>query len=211
MNKYFAAKGYGFITTTDGESYFFHNNEVLNKKALCESRETRYPRPTSKEFGNRILNKIVSFEVVEEEGKTRAEAVRLEFSKRVLDRYFALRRQPFLEMLQDNGYDVVDCRADDSVSGVFSRICIDALCELEEGDSFILISESVIFVELLERLEDFGISTTLLTFKGNKSESLREELGDTRVLFLDDFLDDLELCFEEEEELSQEVQLSSLG
>ena len=41
VNKYFAAKGYGFITTTDGESYFFHNNEVLNKKALCESRETR--------------------------------------------------------------------------------------------------------------------------------------------------------------------------
>ena len=210
VNKYFAAKGYGFIVTTDGSSYFFHNNEILNKKALCEGRETRFPRPTSGEFGSRILNKIVSFEVVEEDGKTRAEAIRLEFSKRVLDRYFALRRQPFLEMLQDNGYEVIKCLSGDNDSGVFSRICIDALCELEEGDSFILISESVIFSELLYRLDDFGINTTLLTFRGSESEALRNELEDTRVLFLDDFLDDLELCFDDEE-LSQEIQLYSLS
>jgi len=205
VTNYFGNKGYGFISATDGNSYFFHNNEITNKRSLCLAREDRYPHPTSREFQTRIVGAVVTFEPItnSDDNRTRAEEVRIEAGARALDQYYRLRREPFLEMLVDSGYAIVRTMPS-QVSGksksIDVRICLDASWELEGDDNFILLSDDPIFTELAFRLLTANINVTLVTFKTSRSEELRNSIIDNKgkVIFLEDHLDDLELAFEDD-------------
>jgi uncharacterized LabA/DUF88 family protein len=203
--KYFSTKGYGFISATDSNSYFFHNNDVINKRALCEGREDRYPHPTSHEFQKRIVGKVVTFEpATSEDDKTRAEEVRIELGTRSLDQFYRLRREPFLEMLADHGYQIIRCKPSyhsGKAKSIDVKICIDASWDLEEDDTFILLSDDPIFSELVTRLLDADINVILATFETSNSEKLRNIISEKggKVVLLDEHLDELELEFENDD------------
>ncbi len=213
--KYFGAKGYGFIAATDGNSYFFHNNEVLNKRALCDANEDRYPHPTSRDFQSRILNKVVTFDPAQnDDGRSKAEEVRLEFGSRALDRFYRLRREPFLEMLEDSGYQVVRCRPSKTsgkAKSIDCKIYLDALCDLEEEDRLVLLSDDPVFCELVIKLASFKIKVILATFDTAHSEELRDAVKNSggQTVLLDEHLNELELAYEEEEASEESEALAS--
>jgi uncharacterized LabA/DUF88 family protein len=209
--KYFGPKGYGFISATDGNSYFFHNNEITNKHALCNANEDRYPHPTSREFQNRILKKVVTLDpAVNEDGRSKAEEVRLEFGAQSLDRFYRLRREPFLEMLADSGYEIVRCRPSyntGKAKSIDCRIYLDALSELDEDDTLIILTDDPIFCDLVDKLRSFDVHVTVVTFDTPSSEELRNTTKNSggQVLLLNDYLDDLELGYEDEDEDAEEI------
>lgn len=208
--KYFSTKGYGFISATDGNSYFFHHNEVINKRALCDSNEDRYPHPTSREFQKRIMGKIVTFEpATGEDDKTRAEEVKIELGSRSLDQFYRLRREPFLEMLADHGYQIIRCHPSyhsGKAKSIDVKICLDASWDLGDDDTLILLSDDPIFTELTARLLEAEINVILVTFETSHSEKLRKTVTENggRVVILDEHLETLELEFENYEEASSE-------
>jgi len=204
--KYFSEKGYRFLAATDGNSYFFHHNEVVNKKLLCEGREDRYPHPTSYDFQKRIMGKVVTFNpATNEDGQTKAEEVRLEFGSRVLDQFYRLRREPFLEMLEDHGYDIIRCRPSHysgKAKSIDVTICLDASWDLADDDTLVLLSDDPIYSDLTARLRDSDINVTLVTFDTPGSEELRNVVlkHGGKVVLLDDYLNGLELVFEDDED-----------
>lgn len=205
ITKYFSDKGYGFISTTDGGSYFFHNNDITNKRVLCNTDESRYPHPTSDEFRKRVLNKIVSYTpTLGEDGRTKAEDIKLEFSSKTIDRFYSLRREPFLEMLSESGFNVIRCRPSQvpgKSKGIDIKITIDAMAGLSNEDNLILLTDDPIYCDLIYALEDYDISTTLITFKTSRSQELIEAASKSgMVLFLEDNLENLELQYEDEDE-----------
>ena len=214
--KFFSAKGYGFISATDGNSYFFHNNEVINKRALCEGREERYPHPTSQDFQKRIIGKVVTFNpTTSEDDRTRAEEVRIELGARSLDQFYRLRREPFLEMLADHGYQIVRCRPSyhsGKAKSIDVKICMDASWDLADEDTFILLSDDPIFSDLVTKLTDSDINVILVTFNTPGSEELRNVISEQggRVVLLNDYLNDLELVFEDDydEDILQENEVA---
>lgn len=212
--KYFSNKGYGFISATDGNSYFFHNNELVNKKILCEGKEDRYPHPTSQDFQKRILGKIVTFEPeVIEEDKTRAADVRIELGERSLDRFYRLRREPFLEMLSEYGYQIIRCRPSfhsGKAKSIDVKICLDASWDLESNDTLVLLSDDPVFEELAIRMLGAGINLVLVTFETNNSEKLRNTVLESggKVVLLDHHLDDLELGFAYDDKPEDEAALN---
>lgn len=202
--KFFSNKGYGFINGTDGNSYFFHHNEIVNKRAVCERNENRYPHPSSLEFRNNLLNKIVSFNAVcTEDNKFRAEEVRLELTEKLLDRFYQLRREPFLQMLEESGYKLVRCRPSKNggkSKSIDCKILLDALCELNENDKFILLSDDPIYIDLIKLLIETGTKVTLATFKVSRiADELREvvEKAGGEVLLLDEILDSIKLEYDD--------------
>jgi len=214
--KYFGNKGYGFIVGVDGQSYFFHHNEITNKRNLCAGREDRYPHPLSQDFRERILNKIVSFNPLPNvDGRLKAEVVTVELSEKAIDKYYQLRRQPFLEMLEDSGYKLVRCRSPHypgKSKSIDCRITLDAICEMEKGDRLVLVSDDPVFIEMAEKLLAKGISVTIVVFKVARSSEIIDviqKLGGS-LLFLDDYLSEIELQFDEDEEveLEQEIPIS---
>jgi uncharacterized LabA/DUF88 family protein len=218
ITKYLTNKGYGFISATDGNSYFFHNNEIINKKHLCNPHEDRYPHPTTPEFQKRLLGKVVTFKVVNtEDDKTRAEEVSLELGARSLDRFYRLRREPFLEMLASHDYNVVRCSPSHhpgKAKSIDVQICLDASWELADEDTFVLLSDDAIFSDLVVRLREADIEVVLATFDLPSSAALRDVVQKEggRVVLLDDYLDELEFVFDsdysdeyEKEELLQQA------
>jgi len=210
INKFFSNKGFGFIIGTDSRSYFFHHNEIVNKKVLCEDNDNRYPHPSSNDFRDRIFNKIVTFNIVKnEDGRFKAEEVRLETNNKSLDRYYQLRREPFLRMLEESDYKLVRCRASKhggKSKSIDCRIILDALSELEENDKFVLLSDDPIFIDLILKLKDKNIKVTVATFKISRSDEICdavEKVGG-QILFLDDHLDDIQLEYEDFENDSNE-------
>lgn len=204
--KFFPNKGYGFVMGTDGNSYFFHHNEIVNKRTLCNKGENRYPHPSSQEFKNYILNKVVTFNAVSmEDSKFRAEDVCLELSEKSLDRFYQLRREPFLQMLEESGYKLVRCRPSKSggkSKSVDCRIILDALCELDEKDKFILLSDDPIFIDLIKVLTATGTKVVIATFKVSRSDEIREvvEKAGGEVVLLDDHLDSIKLEYDDLDE-----------
>jgi len=215
VSKYFPNKGYGFISGTDGRSYFFHHNELVNKKVLCDGNEDRYPHPASQEFKDRVCSRVVTFNAVAgEDNRFKAEEIRFELAGKALDRYYQLRREPFLQMLEESGYKIVRCRQSRHGSkskNVDGKIILDALTELEAGDAdhLVLLSDDPIYIDLIEKLLNRGVRVTVATFKVSRSEEIREAVSKKpggNVLLLDDHLDDIQLEYEDfdEEEDSQE-------
>jgi uncharacterized LabA/DUF88 family protein len=208
--KYFPNKGYGFISGTDGRSYFFHHNELVNKKALCDGNEDRYPHPASQEFKDRTSGRVVTFNaVVGEDNRFKAEEIRFELAGKALDRYYQLRREPFFQMLEESGYKLVRCRQSRHASkskNVDGRIILDALVELEDGDHLVLLSDDPIYTDLIEKLLSRGVKVTVATFKVSRSEEIREAVTSLaknpggNVLLLDDHLDDIQLEYEDFDE-----------
>lgn len=216
ITKYFANKGYGFITGTDGKSYFFHQNEIINKKVLSNNNDysnahgVRYPHPSSLEFRDKLLNKIVSFAPVvnmdnhtnNDEERLKAEELRLELNGKALDKYYQLRREPFLQMLEESGYQIIRCRSfrhSGKSKSVDCRIYLDALCELEsDEDSFTLLSDDPIFIDLVIRLLNDNIKVTVATFKISRSSEICQATlkAGGKVVFLDDQIQDMQLEFE---------------
>ena len=209
--KYFANKGYGFISGTDGHSYFFHHNEVVNKKALCGNREDRYPHPLSQDFRDRIIGKVVTFNPLpNEDGRFKADGVTVELSEKAVDRYYQLRRMPFLQMLEDNGYKLVRCRQSHypgKSKSIDCRITLDALCELESGDRFVLLSDDPVFIDLAEKLLARGIKITIATFKVSRSNEISEAIAKLggQLVFLDEHLEDIQLEYPEDEAGSEDT------
>jgi uncharacterized LabA/DUF88 family protein len=202
VNKYWHDRGYGFIGGADGKSYFFHNKDVINKRDLRVRREDRYPHPTTPAFSKRIIRKVVSFKAIENEEKLKAIDVRVEKGGAV-DRYYRLRREPFLQMLADTGYNIVRCHGSTYQKGkdknVDCRIYFDAMRELQDGeDRLVLVSDDPVFTDLVSGLQEDEVITTVAVFEGKSSEALRK-LTDS-VLILDDYLSEIEFEYDSEEE-----------
>ena len=186
--------------------------------ARAVGRETsRYPHPTTQEFQKRIIGKVVTFEpATNEDGRSKAEGVRLEFGPRVLDQFYRLRREPFLEMLEDHGYHIIRSRPSHhsgKAKSIDVKICLDASWDLADDDTLVLLSDDPIFSDLASRLIDSDIKVILITFDGSHSEELRNTISEKRgkVVLLDEHLDNLELEFENyDEELSEESQEAAL-
>lgn len=196
VSKYWGERGWGFIAGTDGKSYFFHNQDIVNRRDLRIGAEDRYPHPSSKQFEDRILGKIVSFNPTENEGRSKADSVRIEQGSSV-EKYFRLRREPFLAMLQETGYNIVRCEPTYQITkakdkSVDCSIYFDALRELhDETDTFVLVSDDSVFAKLVQGLREDGIQVVLVAFKSKATESLGK-LAD-RVVFLDERLDEIRL------------------
>lgn len=199
---YFSDRGWGFISGIDGKSYFFHNQDLLNRRDLRIGTEERYPHPSTPEFRNRLIGKIVSFSPGENDGKSKADAVRIEQGP-AIDKFFRLRREPFLTMLQDTGYKIIRCESVQPLSkakdkSVDCEIYFDAMREVhDENDRFILVSDDPVFTRLIRGLREDGIEVSLIAFKSRGSEELSKHVD--RRIFLDDKLEEIQLEYDDRE------------
>lgn len=197
ITKYFSNKGYGFITGTDGNSHFFHHNQLLNKKSLYDYRQS------NSELGKILLDQIVTYSAISEDNRFRAENVRLHLSGKVVEHFYQLRREPFLKMLEETGYKLVRCRpsrySDKSVS---CHIMLDAIYELDSGDHLILLSDDPIYSGLIEKLSGSGIKITVATFKISHSEEIQQSVQkiDGKILLLDEHIDEVQLSYDDFED-----------
>jgi len=203
INKYWHERGYGFIGGVDGESYFFHNRDITNKRDLRSAREDRYPHPTTSAFTKCIIRKVVSFRPVENEEKLKAVEVKIEKGGGI-DRYYSLRREPFLKMLSDTGYNIIRCHSNGHQKGkdkkVDCRIYYDAMRELQDSeDHLILVSDDLVFDDLICGLQEDEVTTTIAVFEGKSSKSIRD-LTDN-ILIIDDYLSEIEFEYDSEEEI----------
>lgn len=207
VSQYWPNRGWGFIAAPDGKSYFFHNQDVVNKRDLRLSSEDRFPHPSHPEFAKRIRSQVVSFTPTDNEGKLKAENVRLEQGAAV-DKYFRLRREPFLSMLGESGYNIVRCKPSQPITkakdkSVDCRIVLDAVRELQDSqDRFVLVSDDLVFTELLRSLHEDEIPITLVAFQSRAADELGK-LAD-RVVILDDRLDEIQLEYEDQGETEDE-------
>ena len=163
------------------------------------------------------MGKVVTFNpTTNEDGRTKAEEVKLEFGARSLDQFYRLRREPFLEMLEDHGYHIVRCRPSGhsgKAKSVDVGICLDASWELADGDTLVLLSDDPIFSDLVIRLCETDIKVILTIFDTDSSDELREVvLGHGgKVVLLNDHLDDLELVFEDDYEDEDDASQASVA
>lgn len=203
VNKYWHDRGYGFIASPGGESYFFHHQDITNKGKLRDPQTKKSPSPQSQDFSSRLRGTIVSFHATENDDKQRAEDIRLEEGDAV-ERYYQLRKEPFLAMLDESGYDLVRCpvtpnQGQGKAKSVDCMIYYDALRELQdEEDRLVLVSDDPVFETLLTGLEEDGVVATVAAFKGDKLETLAESAAD--ILVLDSHLDEIQLTYNAEEE-----------
>jgi uncharacterized LabA/DUF88 family protein len=198
VTKYWSDRGYGFIAGVDGTSFFFHNKDVLNKGLLRKSGEKKYPHPSSHEFANRIRGKVVSFKIVEGEDANNEKAVSIYIEKgSVVDKFYELRREPFLAMLEETGYTIARCTSGGSCECkgknkiVDCRIYLDAMRELaEEEDRLVLVSDDHVFKDLIEALQEDGILTTVALFRGKDEDLLCETANN--FIMIDDHLSSIQ-------------------
>lgn len=200
--KYWPERGYGFISGVNGISYFFHNRDIVNKRELRIKREERYPHPTSREFLKRIKGKIVTFDAEENEGKHRALDVHIERGNAV-DKFYQLRKEPFLAMLEGAGYSIIRCHGTSSRKGkdkdVGCRIYYDAMRELQDSeDRLVLVSDDPVFSDLISGLQEDEVRTIVAAFDSRRSEELASNADD--MLSLDSHLDDIQFEYDAEEE-----------
>lgn len=208
INKYWHDRGWGFIAAPpqpdsglDAESYFFHHQDIANKSSLRNSDEKKYPQPSTPEFTSRIRGKIVSYKVIYNDGREKASDVRLEQGAAV-ERYYQLRKESFLRMLEESGYELVRCSVPDGHTQGKSKtidcmIYYDALRELQdEQDRFVLVSDDPVFGTLLRGLDEDGVLTTVAGFKSSKLANLAEHAA--HALVLDSHLKQLQLDYEDE-------------
>jgi uncharacterized LabA/DUF88 family protein len=201
VNKYWPDRGWGFIAATDGNSYFFRHQDISNKKELRFAKEKRSPKPSTNEFMTRLRGKIVSFLQVDDDGKTKAEDIHLEQGINI-ERYYQLRREPFLKMLEDSGYELVRCplpkgHTQSKSKSIDCMIYYDALRELQDDqDSFVLVSDDSVFITLLRGLDEDGVKTTVAGFKNSGIVTLAQNAES--MLVLDNHLHDLQYDYEED-------------
>ena len=106
-------------------------------------------------------------------------------------------------MLATHGYNIVRCRPSHNsgkAKSIDVQIVLDASWEIADEDTFVLLSDDVIFAELIIRLRDADTNVVLVTFDSPSSQELRDitQAEGGQVVLLDDHLDELELVFNQD-------------
>lgn len=195
----------GYKQDRDRERTFsLHHSNIMNKGFLTK-RGVEVPQGNTADFAHLVTNQVVSFDIEKTDEGFKAINVLIEPNSSFRSR---IKSEKFLKMLEESGFEVIRNRISNNPKSksksLDMKVCIDSVRELDEEDTFLILTQDSEYITLLKDLTKHGVRIIIACFLTKATEEMRK-LSNS-VINLDEIIENISL---EDSNSSTELQSES--